>query len=111
MKNYFTKYIAYIRDNPNHYWFKRKLYGWGWTPATREGWLVLFGFMVLIAGNAVRLEMTVQSIESETKFVTLFIGQTLLLVLILITICYKTGESPRWQWGIPKDDELETKRP
>lgn len=30
----FKNYLDYIRDNPHGYWFKRKLYGWGWTPVT-----------------------------------------------------------------------------
>ncbi len=24
------KYLNYIKDNPEHYWFKAKIYGWGW---------------------------------------------------------------------------------
>ena len=26
------QYIAYLKDNPQGYWFKAKLYGWGWVP-------------------------------------------------------------------------------
>jgi hypothetical protein len=33
-----------------------------------------------------------------------FVGFNALLVAVLIGICFKTGESPRWQWGPPKDD-------
>jgi hypothetical protein len=29
----FKEYTDYLKDNPQGYWFKRKLYGWGWTPA------------------------------------------------------------------------------
>ncbi|MDO8508171.1 MAG: hypothetical protein Q7S27_00635 [Nanoarchaeota archaeon] len=31
----------YFKDNPNGYWFKRKLYGWGWVPVKWQGWLVV----------------------------------------------------------------------
>ena len=41
-------YINYIKDNPEGYWFKRKLYGWGWTPATWQGWLSTFVFIGLV---------------------------------------------------------------
>ena len=27
------EYIAYLKDNPQGYWFKARLYGWGWAPA------------------------------------------------------------------------------
>jgi hypothetical protein len=26
----------------------------------------------------------------------------IVLTILLITICYKKGEGPRWQWGSPK---------
>lgn len=29
--------VEYLKDNPEGYWFKRKLYGWGWTPAKWQG--------------------------------------------------------------------------
>ena len=28
----FKNYLDYIRDNPKGYWFKRKPFGYGWTP-------------------------------------------------------------------------------
>jgi hypothetical protein len=33
----FKKYIEYLKDNPQGYWFKRKVWGWGWTPVTWQG--------------------------------------------------------------------------
>jgi hypothetical protein len=27
-------------------WFRARSYGWGWTPATVEGWLVMLAFLV-----------------------------------------------------------------
>jgi len=36
-------------------WFKAKRYGWGWTPACWQGWLVLgVYFAVLIAPSNMR---------------------------------------------------------
>lgn len=92
-------YITYLKDNPEHYWFMRKLYGWGWDPATREGWLVLFIFMGLIVWNAFRLEALLLP-GPELAFYAVI--QTGVLVLVLLTICYKTGEKPKWQWGLPR---------
>jgi hypothetical protein len=28
------EYKKYLKDNPEVYWFKAKLYGWGWFPVT-----------------------------------------------------------------------------
>jgi hypothetical protein len=27
--NFLSRYIRYLKDNPEQYWFKRKAYGWG----------------------------------------------------------------------------------
>lgn len=100
-KNIFQQYVAYLKDNPEHYWFKRKLFGWGWTPATREGWAVTLIFVLLIVGNAIRFN---PEVHSEEEVLTKLIPQTLALVLILIGICYLKGEKPEWRWGLPKKE-------
>lgn len=92
------QYIAYLKDNPEGYWFKRKIYGWGWTPATWQGWLVMFFFLGLIALNAVKSGLGSHS-ASDTLLT--FLPRTFILVLLLIAVCWKTGEKPRWQWGLP----------
>lgn len=100
--NIVKEYIAYLRHNPEGYWFKRKLYGWGWTPATWQGWLILFVFVALIALNAYRID---SASHSASDTITAFVPQTAILVLVLIGICWKTGETPRWQWGIPNNNQ------
>lgn len=32
----------------SHYWFARKTIGWGWTPATWQGWLVTALYVVIV---------------------------------------------------------------
>ncbi len=77
------------------YWFKRKLYGWGWTPATREGWLVTLGFVALI----IALTFNIDNNSSGEEIILKFIIPVWVLVAVLIYIAYKKGEKPRWQWG------------
>ena len=77
-------------------WFKRKTYGWGWTPATWQGWLVLVAFIALEVLNFFRLHV---GSKSNNKDVITFVIESLFLVGVLLFICYKTGESPKWQWG------------
>lgn len=89
------KYISYLKNNPRGYWFKRKLYGWGWVPVRWQGWLVVTAGIALFA-------------------VGMYVGETddapgatllgLLLMLALITVFgYWKREKPRWQWGLPND--------
>lgn len=90
------EYISYLKDNPQGYWFKAKLYGWGWTPARWWGWVVLFVFIIIIFFNFFRIN---SDSHSASDTLINFVPQTALLFLILIFICWKTGEKPRWQWG------------
>lgn len=55
----FKKYLDYIRDNPHGYWFKRKPFGWGWTPVKWQGWLVILVYIVPIMILAFNREKTI----------------------------------------------------
>jgi hypothetical protein len=92
------KYLTYLRDNPNRYWFKRKLYGWGWVPVTLQGWMVVGLWVVAVALFARTLDEN--SSPQEVAFTCIL--PILFLTILLIHICYKKGEKPRWQWGLDK---------
>lgn len=96
--NLLREHIVYLKDNPEGYWFKRKLYGFGWTPATRAGFGVTLLFLVVLLGVVLAYEWYPELV-SETALITCLIAATLLFLLVV----YKTGESPRWQWGPRKD--------
>lgn len=96
----FSGYREYIKDNPQGYWFKAKLYGWGWTPVTWQGWATLLLFILLIVLNFLRIDANSHSV-SDT--LATFVPETFLLTLLLLLVCYAKGEKPRWQWGLPKE--------
>lgn len=88
-------YIAYLKDNPKGYWFKAKWFGWGWTPATKEGWfvtLVYIGLVLNVVGAVEKRYYTPDDLVLPIGFLT----------AIFITICYWKGEKPYWRWGKPK---------
>lgn len=92
--------------SPQHhrYWFKRKRYGWGWEPATWEGWLTLGIFFVLLFGNLFIRHMLL--VEEPTGDVgTRIVVETIALFVALFVICARTGEKPRWQWGTRVEDD------
>ncbi|MBI3888878.1 hypothetical protein HY311_03785 [Candidatus Nomurabacteria bacterium] len=98
--NYIQKYKEYLQDNPEGYWFKRKLYGWGWTPAKWEGWMVIFIFLLLILLVAWSLGSNPMPTDWD---IDLYFTKIILLVALLILVCYKKGEKPKWQWGKRKE--------
>ncbi len=79
------------------YWFKAKRYGWGWYPATWQGWLVLLGYFALLLVDATGKNIFVDQPSSDK--VLSFVIDAIILAVILIFVCYKTGEKPRWRWG------------
>lgn len=98
--NCIKSHIQYFKDNPNGYWFKRNLYGWGWTPVKWQGWLVIAGFVAVLVVS----DLSLMSIQSPTDAdITWFFVEVVASITLLLWICYKKGERPRWQWGLPKD--------
>lgn len=76
-------------------WFKRKRYGYGWTPVTWQGWLFTIAWIIVFY-------FTVTKIDHEwLKNLIVLVAMT----GILFFVCYKKGEKPRWQWGDEKNTE------
>lgn len=92
------EYVAYLKNNPEGYWFKAKLYGWGWTPANWQGWVVILVYVLAIVSFA----LTIDDDSPTREVVFTFILPVALLTASLIRICYKKGEKPGWHWGLPK---------
>lgn len=97
--NLFKDYVEYLKDNPKGYWFKRKLYGWGWTPARPVGWIVTFLFIIIIIGLAWR-------IDSAGTNPTVQDSRNILIVIgLFLLVMWRTGEPLKWQWGKKKDNK------
>ena len=98
-KSFIRKYSDYINNNPKGYWFKRKIYGWGWIPATKEGLAIILIFIVLLFVIGYDFALNGQY---SNKGILLFYIKIVVLVLLLVFICYRTGEKPKWSWGFSK---------
>ena len=91
-----------MENQAKRYWFRRKQYGWGWTPATWEGWVTIVIFL------AVFMLMYVPFIfhhDSNKTDLWWFLAKMLVWGVALIGVCYYKGESPRWEWG-RRDDSM-----
>ncbi|HVA15795.1 MAG TPA: hypothetical protein VNF99_21290 [Stellaceae bacterium] len=79
-------------------WFRAKTYGWGWTPATWEGWAVMGVYVVLVAGWIAYLGARGHLSAGLDR--ALFIGLPIVvLTACLAVICWLKGERPGWRWG------------
>jgi hypothetical protein len=83
----------------DHLWFRAKSYGWGWTPVSVEGWLVLGLFLVGVGIDVAVLIYRQQHGSDPRRAMISFLVWLGILVAALIAICFMTGERPRWRWG------------
>ncbi len=97
------EYIKYLQDNPQGLWFKAKLYGWGWVPVKWQGWLVILVYLVLIFALVFTREKDIPGNPDSGSNFLIFALPIIILTTLLIFICYKKGEKPRWQWGPRKE--------
>lgn len=95
--NCWKEYINYLKDNPEGYWFKRKLYGYGWTPAKLEGWIIIGVYIIFLLGIVwyAQASGAYEHGETPTRIIYLVAGATVLL----LAITWRTGEPLKWQWG------------
>lgn len=73
----------------NKLWFKAKNYGWGWYPATWEGWTAILIYILFISYRGINPTI---NYSLEVIFAT----------ISLILISYLKGEKPEWRWGKKK---------
>ena len=75
--------------NRGKLWFKRRHFGWGWTPVTIEGWVIVLAYIVAVALMAMNM--------NEHSFS--FYAGVFAVTLLLTAIGFIKGEAPKWQWG------------
>jgi hypothetical protein len=74
------------------YWFPAKRHGWGWgPPSTWQGWGVLLVYLALILGGIPFVQASRGS--------AVYVAYAAVLTIVLIAICWLTGEPPRWRRG------------
>ena len=79
-----------MNEDNRRYWFPAKRYGWGWGFPTRwQGWIVM---IVWTAG------VIVGNLKIAPMNTTIFLGFMVIMVVVLIAVCYATGEPPGWRW-------------
>jgi uncharacterized membrane protein YhdT len=82
-------------------WFKAKTYGWGWTPCSWEGWLLV---LLYVGAFALYLIKTLDAQLNGSFGAPIWYHVSIvLLTLGIIFISYKKGEKPSWRW--PRSEE------
>ena len=93
------------------YWFRAKRFGWGWYPASWQGFLIILAYVLFLGFVFTYGDERSRSVSDTLyKVAPWFV----LATLILLVICLKTGERPRWNWGfsssVRKENSLKKTR-
>ena len=78
-------------------WFKRRRYGWGWTPVTWQGWLAVTLFAAVVISSAFTLPLKPN--EPTTGQIIVFLMYVAGAGLTLIGVSIMKGPSPKFRWG------------
>lgn len=78
------------------YWFKRRRYGYGWTPVTWQGWVTIGIYLFALLGYAFTMDEA--SPEGTIEDVYAFLGVVTGMTLSLIAITVIKGPRPKWRW-------------
>jgi uncharacterized membrane protein YhaH (DUF805 family) len=82
-------------------WFKEKRYGFGWEPASWQGWVAV---IIHLFSNALLLlyMASKEGYSGQQSFLVYTVPFLLVSSALLIYLCYKKGPKPKWKWGDEK---------
>jgi len=82
------------------YWFKRRRFGWGLTPVTWQGWLLLVGLVVLVLVPAFLLPS-----DRSGALGVAYVVWVIVVVAAFVVVSLAKGPTPRWRWGRSEHDD------
>lgn len=91
------------QKQPNKYWFKRKRWGWGWTPVTWQGWLTVAALVAIAVVTAITV-LPAKPEQPTASQLILFIGVVVADIVAVMLITSVKGPTPRWRWGKKPSD-------
>ena len=78
------------------FWFRPKAFGYGATPITWQGWVLVAGYMIAVAA------MTILLVRSEKGFAawtTWVLAMAIAAAALTLVSWSKTDGSWQWRWG------------
>ena len=85
-------------SSSSKYWFKRRRYGWGWTPVAWQGWTSLAVALVLLVAAAFMI-LPVKPEQPTATEIWLFLGVVALDIGAVVALSIAKGPKPHWRWG------------
>lgn len=65
---------------------------------------MILAFVAVLVFNGLSLSLNSMDEPPTDTMIMWFVIKIVLTIALLLFICYKKGERPRWQWGTSKKD-------
>jgi len=85
-----------VGDVVTTYWFRPKRYGYGATPTTWQGWVLILGIVAAMVAVSLYLRLTERH---SWALAVLLAFDALALAILAIISRRKTDGEWRWRWG------------
>ena len=93
-----------MKQAESKYWFKRRRYGYGYTPVAWQGWLSVAGAVGVMISSAFIILPSDSQTPSPSQALS-FIAVIAVILVVLIKTTYAKGPIPaRWRWGKKPED-------
>lgn len=87
-----------MQSSSTKLWFKRRRYGWGWTPVTWQGLLTVLLFLLIVLADIMWISLA-DPVQPTTTQILLFLTIIIGAALMLIGVCIMKGPTPHFRWG------------
>jgi hypothetical protein len=91
-----------MNNKVKNLWFKRRRYGWGWTPVTWQGWVSILLFLLILLADT--FSLPAKPAIPNSGEVLLFFIVAFADIIGLLVVSYIKGPMPHWRWGKTSHD-------
>jgi uncharacterized membrane protein len=82
------------------FWFRQKTFGYGATPNSWQGWLVIIASAIAVIAVIIAADF---QRDNATRFLLIAIGLPLVVIPTVLIARAKTEGGWRWRWGTKTD--------
>jgi hypothetical protein len=91
--------FVYTNGMKENYWFRAHRYGYGWSPSSWQGWIVIIAYLI---ANIYFIAQAIMQFQSEVDIFMNIVPKVFIFSALLIIITYLKGEPVAWRWGKKK---------
>jgi hypothetical protein len=93
------------KQSKPEYWFKRKRYGYGWTPVTWQGGATVVAFVVVVLAASIMMERVPE--DDLARGLGVYVAVVVMALVMLLLVTVRKAPKGKWRWGAKDGDNPE----